>query len=267
MSECTDSKIRGVIGSFPSLSMSAGILCSYILGDLMAWTRLAWTSAFVSSKSICTKTARHYIDHAYVYFIVLLMVTIMFLPESPVWLASKNKLVEAQRAREWLKLEKCGTSNTEKAESQQTTVDITSDDESQSWKVIFTRPILMPMLIGLTLLLIQQVSGIDAVIFFTVDIFRSSGKLLANKWLALSQYVQFLFIFLRQFNWRQFGYDYRWICAAGKQHNVSIRGGSVWSEATAHSVGEHYVRINGFHGSGFPSELDWKSRLWIRSVG
>lgn len=109
------------------------------------------------------------------------MVTIMFLPESPVWLASKNKLVEAQRAREWLKLEKCGATITEKGESQPAAINNTTDDESQSWKVLFTRPILMPMLIGLTLLLIQQVSGIDAVIFFTVDIFRSSGKLFANK--------------------------------------------------------------------------------------
>lgn len=111
----------------------------------------------------------------------------MFLPESPVWLASKNKLAQAQRAREWLKLEKCGrNTNTEKGESPQTAVDNSSDDESQSWKVLFSRPILMPMLIGLTLLLIQQVSGIDAVIFFTVDIFRSSGNLFANKFFICS---------------------------------------------------------------------------------
>lgn len=109
------------------------------------------------------------------------MVTIMFLPESPVWLASKNKQVEAQRAREWLKLEKCGTTNTDNGESPQPAINNNFDDESQSWKVLFTRPILMPMLIGLTLLLIQQVSGIDAVIFFTVDIFRSSGNLFVNK--------------------------------------------------------------------------------------
>lgn len=36
--------------------------------------------------------------------------------------------------------------------------------------------VLRPLGIGLTLLLIQQLSGIDSVIFFTVDIFRASGN-------------------------------------------------------------------------------------------
>lgn len=34
----------------------------------------------------------------------------------------------------------------------------------------------MPLAVGLTLLMIQQFSGIDAIIFFTVDIFRQSGS-------------------------------------------------------------------------------------------
>lgn len=49
---------------------------------------------------------------------------------------------------------------------------------NHSIQVLLSRPILMPLAIGLTLLVIQQVSGIDAVIFFTVDIFRSSGMVL-----------------------------------------------------------------------------------------
>lgn len=42
-------------------------------------------------------------------------------------------------------------------------------------EVLLSRPILKPLGIGLTLSLIQQFSGIDSVIFFTVDIFRASG--------------------------------------------------------------------------------------------
>lgn len=60
-------------------------------------------------------------------------------------------------------------------ESDHQVVAMEQTKNGETWKVLFTRPILMPMLIGLTLLLIQQVSGIDAVIFFTVDIFRASG--------------------------------------------------------------------------------------------
>lgn len=45
-----------------------------------------------------------------------------------------------------------------------------------SFKILLSRPILMPLAIGLTLLTIQQVSGIDAIIFFTVEIFKASGN-------------------------------------------------------------------------------------------
>lgn len=50
------------------------------------------------------------------------------------------------------------------------------DDNAHSWKTLMSRPILMPLTIGLTLLAIQQLSGIDSIIFFTVEIFRASGS-------------------------------------------------------------------------------------------
>lgn len=47
-----------------------------------------------------------------------------------------------------------------------------------SRKVMFSPVVLKPMIIGFALLLFQQYSGIDAVIFFTVEIFRKAGQLL-----------------------------------------------------------------------------------------
>lgn len=52
----------------------------------------------------------------------------------------------------------------------------TENANAMSRKVLFSRPVLLPLAIGLTLLIIQQVSGIDAIIFFTVEIFRASGE-------------------------------------------------------------------------------------------
>lgn len=51
-----------------------------------------------------------------------------------------------------------------------------NENDAMSTKVLFTRPVLLPLSIGLVLLIIQQVSGIDAIIFFTVEIFRASGN-------------------------------------------------------------------------------------------
>lgn len=150
VSESCDARTRGIIGSFPSLFCSAGILVAYILGGLLTWQQLAWVSA-AASAALC--------------------LAIVALPESPVWLMSRGRTEEAQRSREWLGIEM--------TESQQKAMEQQRHDGKRdvtSWRLLFTRPLLMPTLVGLTLLLIQQVSGIDAVIFFTVKIFRTSGE-------------------------------------------------------------------------------------------
>lgn len=95
-------------------------------------------------------------------------IILTFMPESPVWLRSKNRIEEAEKSAEWLKLPLSHPPSLqmEKCES-----------ENQPQKSIYlTRPIVMPLIIGLSLLVLQQISGIDAIIFFTVEIFRESGK-------------------------------------------------------------------------------------------
>lgn len=89
------------------------------------------------------------------------------LPESPIWLSSKKRFHEANQSTKWLKL-------------QTASIQLSVADEAivvqKIRDVIFTRPLMMPLTIGLMLLVLQQISGIDAIIFFTVEIFRESGK-------------------------------------------------------------------------------------------
>lgn len=40
--ESVDPKIRGILGSMPSIFMSLAILISYVLGSLVKWDTLAW---------------------------------------------------------------------------------------------------------------------------------------------------------------------------------------------------------------------------------
>lgn len=123
--------------------------------------------------------------------IVILALAIAFLPESPTWLIGAQREKRAMRAKKWLKLERRGQHtivhpkyNTEEAQLQNEDLPKEYDDDDDaepievnphSLSVLMSRPILKPLGIGLTLLLIQQFSGIDSVIFFTVDIFRASG--------------------------------------------------------------------------------------------
>lgn len=103
---------------------------------------------------------------------------IFMMPESPVWLRSKNRMKEAEESAAWLKLPPPPSVpvNKGKMELEMTQLPNPKMDEKQSKRSIyFTRPIMMPLVIGLSLLVLQQISGIDAIIFFTVEIFRASG--------------------------------------------------------------------------------------------
>lgn len=104
------------------------------------------------------------------------------MPESPIWLRSKNRYEEAVKATEWLKLPSLPPfSEVKKSmELNATNGDGGDGNGYDSGRTMtssfFVRPVMMPLAIGLTLLVLQQISGIDAIIFFTVEIFRAAGK-------------------------------------------------------------------------------------------
>lgn len=97
------------------------------------------------------------------------------MPESPVWLRSKKRYKEAEQSMAWLKLSPT-PQTVEKQTIESTPTSNTNNSPQMTLTSYFTRPIIMPLSIGLTLLVLQQISGIDAIIFFTVEIFRAAGK-------------------------------------------------------------------------------------------
>ncbi|CAG9785548.1 unnamed protein product [Diatraea saccharalis] len=151
VSECCDPEIRGRLGSLPTLSMSLGILLSYIAGNWLYWRYLAFFSCI---------------------FCVALFLVLLPLPESPVWLESQG--ADPSQAVKWLHLSSRATAtvkeNSEKGE-------VASPPSSLfTRKVFFSSVVIKPLIVGFALLFFQQFSGIDAVIFFTVEIFESSGS-------------------------------------------------------------------------------------------
>ncbi|KAH9635526.1 hypothetical protein HF086_003140 [Spodoptera exigua] len=154
VSECCDPEIRGRLGSLPTLSMSLGILISYVAGSWLYWRYLAFLSAV---------------------FCVALFVVLLPLPESPVWLQSKG--LDASASIKWLHLSARATA-TVKEDNQEKAEDPAGPPSLFSRKVFFSAVVMKPMIIGFALLLFQQFSGIDAVIFFTVEIFRNAGSTL-----------------------------------------------------------------------------------------
>lgn len=189
MSECSNPEVRGILGSFPALFMSGGILISYGLGAWLPWNELAYASA------VCP---------------ILLILVLFPLPESPSWLLAKGRFQEADNAMAWLKHPPRTQTNKVKTEDEKNTKTVLSDapeyipqslemetkkkdiyviespKEKSKITEIFVkppkltikdflrRPVFLPFLISLILLVFQQVSGIDAIIFYTVTIFKSA---------------------------------------------------------------------------------------------
>ena len=55
-------------------------------------------------------------------------------------------------------------------------MEVSKEEEKYSWKDLTQGSVLKPISIALALMLFQQSSGIDAVMLYTVDIFRSAGS-------------------------------------------------------------------------------------------
>lgn len=99
------------------------------------------------------------------------MVLMFAIPETPRWYISKGKKKRARKALQWLRGK--GTDITE----EMTTVEKLHAESERNvsqgaFMELFTKGHLKPLLISLGLMFFQQMSGINAVIFYTVQIFK-----------------------------------------------------------------------------------------------
>lgn len=74
--------MRGLLVGVPYVSYSIGILYVYLLGSLLPW------------RYVCAATATP---------MVLALIWLRFMPESPVWLVRQGRLKRAQETLDWLR--------------------------------------------------------------------------------------------------------------------------------------------------------------------
>jgi len=148
--EIAQASIRGALGSYFQLMVVIGILVAYAVG--------AGVSTFVLSL-ICGVIP------------LVFGVIFFFMPESPVYLVRKTKIDEALSSLQWLRGSSYDSQGELEILKQEDRDRDILESGSGAWNERATK---MASFIAIGLMIFQQFSGINAVIFFTTDIFAAA---------------------------------------------------------------------------------------------
>uniref|UniRef100_S4PEN4 Sugar transporter n=1 Tax=Pararge aegeria TaxID=116150 RepID=S4PEN4_9NEOP len=151
--EIAETSIRGSLGAFFQLFLTVGILFTFVVGAYTSWRTLSIISAV---------------------FPILLVAVFWWMPETPQYLLAKNKRRDAEKVLRWLRGPDADLSG--ELEDMQKDVDNSSRQKAGIVTMLTNRASLMALICALGLMFFQQFSGINAVIFYTVNIFKSAGS-------------------------------------------------------------------------------------------
>ncbi|XP_047503455.1 facilitated trehalose transporter Tret1-2 homolog isoform X3 [Pieris napi] len=151
-SEIAQDSIRGTLGSFFQLMVTVGILFAYAVGS--------YTSVFVFN-ILCTLIP------------IVFAVTFFFMPESPNFLVVKGRHDEARDSL--IRLRGRNYDVDSELTSLQTKAEESKNNPISFGSAITKKTALKAVMICYALMLFQQLSGINAVIFNTSKIFKSAG--------------------------------------------------------------------------------------------
>ncbi|XP_065349056.1 facilitated trehalose transporter Tret1-2 homolog [Cloeon dipterum] len=155
IAEISDTKIRGLLSSFFQLLVVIGILFSYIIG---AFVPVFWLSL------ICAIVP---IAFAACFF---------WMPETPQYLLRRGKVDEATKSLQWFRGAHCDIKN--ELEDMKNAEEQERNNKISFFAMFGDRLALKGILILFGVFFLQQLSGINAVLFYANSIFESAGSTL-----------------------------------------------------------------------------------------
>ncbi|XP_075238550.1 facilitated trehalose transporter Tret1-like isoform X2 [Lycorma delicatula] len=153
LGETVQPEVRGTLGLLPTTLGNGGILICFIAGKYLDWSMLAFLGAAIP---------------------VPFLLCMFLIPETPRWYIEKNKHKKARKALQWLRGRRTDITQ-EFSEIEKCNLDSEKDNEF-SVTEFFLKKYRRPLIIAIGLMFFQQMSGINAVIFYTVTIFKDAGS-------------------------------------------------------------------------------------------
>lgn len=171
ISEIAPLRYRGALVSCNQLAITIGIFLSYIVDYAFA-ANSNWRGMFLAGVLPAT----------------CLLIGMLVLPESPRWMMANH---HKSRALDTLKRLR----NTEHdAEREYAQIEETLGHPKGSWKVLFSKMIRPTLVIGIGLAVLQQVSGINTIIYYAPTILKLAGFQTAATAILATMGVGFIFV-------------------------------------------------------------------------
>jgi sugar porter (SP) family MFS transporter len=152
IAEASPARIRGTFVSLFQLAVTVGILLAYIAAALLApsaaWRWMLGLAAFPG---------------------LLLAVGMFFMPESPRWLVKQGQRENARAV-----LAQIDPHGNPDAALAQLEHDLAAEGQG-TWVELLRRTLRPALIVGIGLAVFQQVTGINAVIYYAPQIFRAAG--------------------------------------------------------------------------------------------
>ncbi|MFN7095670.1 MAG: sugar porter family MFS transporter, partial [Burkholderiales bacterium] len=146
--------LRGRLVSFFQLAIVIGILLTYVVNYQLAAAANAWRIMFLFG----------------IIPAVILFIGLLFLPDSPRWLIARGKERQAMKA-----LAKLRGANYQAEFNEIKNTLVLEHNKTANWNALFTTTNLPIISIAIIIMLLQQLSGINAIIYYAPQIFMHAG--------------------------------------------------------------------------------------------
>lgn len=171
ISEVAVAQYRGRLVSLYQLAVTIGFLGAYLVNyQLLTWSEAgALSGAPLLDKIFISEVWRGMLGMETIPALMFLII-IFFIPESPRWL-----IVRGQENRAMNILERIYGSATEAAGQLDETKSVLTEESSSEWSMLLKPGIMKAVVIGVSIAMLGQFMGVNAVLYYGPSIFENAG--------------------------------------------------------------------------------------------
>jgi SP family arabinose:H+ symporter-like MFS transporter len=173
IAELAPSQIRGKLITYYQLAITIGILVAYFSNSKIQLNAAEATTTSDVYKLLFSGEIWRGMFVMGIIPALLFILLILFIPESPRWLALKNK---PEKARKIL----ASITNLKQADVEIAAIQQSLQSRQIKVKELFRGKLALPMMIGILLTALSQFSGINAIIYYGPSILEKAGFQLSD---------------------------------------------------------------------------------------